>query len=328
MMPLRNEARKTDETGNEITVGRKREGRPRKTMEDTVVKYLIVDDDPACRDLIVGMLSPLGQCDVAIDGAEAVDAFRLALEDGEPYDLICLDIMMPDVDGHEALDRIRKIEAQHGIGGSDGVKVVMATALRDSKHCMRAFREGCESYVTKPIQEQELLEQVHGLLGQVQGELETASSHADEAQAQAAASAVAPRPRYLVVDDDRVCRELVKDMLSPYGDCDMAYDGREAIEAVRLALEEGQPYELICLDIMMPDCNGHDALKGIRRVENEHGLQGLDGVQVIMTTALRDSKHCMQAFREGCESYVTKPVSERELLARMRQLDLLPADEA
>lgn len=284
------------------------------------MKYLIVDDDPACRDLILGFLAPLGQCDIAVDGGEAVDAFRLALEDGEPYDLVCLDIMMPDVDGHQALDRIRQIEHDHGIRGSDGVKVVMTTALRDSKHCVQAFREGCESYVTKPIQEQELLEQVQSLLGEFQND----RLQAADRLSQAAPTKQCSRPRYLIVDDDRVCRELVKDMLLPHGDCDMAYDGKEAVEAARLALEEGQPYALICLDIMMPDCNGHDALKGIRQVEAEFGIGGLDGAKVIMTTALRDSKHCMQAFREGCESYVTKPVNEEELLAKMRQLDLLP----
>ena len=84
------------------------------------MKFLIVDDDPACREFLVAVLLPYGSCDLAFDGAEAIDAFRLALDDGEPYDLICLDIMMPGVDGHKALDGIRSIEHERGIGGLDG----------------------------------------------------------------------------------------------------------------------------------------------------------------------------------------------------------------
>jgi len=65
------------------------------------VRFLIVDDDPICRELLRSIFSHYGDCDAAFDGSEAVDAVRLAIEDAHPYDLICLDIMMPGVDGHE-----------------------------------------------------------------------------------------------------------------------------------------------------------------------------------------------------------------------------------
>jgi two-component system chemotaxis response regulator CheY len=131
--------------------------------------------------------------------------------------------------------------------------------------------------------------------------------------------------KFLIVDDDAVCRELLKDILSAHGECDLAYDGAEAIDAVRLALEDNAPYDLVCLDIMMPGTSGHDALQAIRQIEARYGVLGSDGVKIIMTTALRDPKHCIAAFREGCESYVTKPIREEQLLAMMRQLGLLRA---
>jgi two-component system chemotaxis response regulator CheY len=131
--------------------------------------------------------------------------------------------------------------------------------------------------------------------------------------------------KFLIVDDDGVCRALLQAILSPYGRCFLAYDGQEAVDAFRLALEDNEPYHLVCLDIMMPNMNGHDALKAIRALEAKHGIVGSDGAKVIMTTALRDSKHCVQSFREGCEGYVTKPVHEGELLQRMRDLGLLAA---
>lgn len=89
------------------------------------------------------------------------------------------------------------------------------------------------------------------------------------------------------------------------------------------ALSEGQPYDLICLDIMMPQMDGHDALAAIRRIEKEHGINGLDGAKVIMTTALSDSKNIIGAFRKGCEVYIVKPVKKEKLLEEMEKLGLL-----
>jgi len=276
------------------------------------VRFLVVDDDHVTRELLRTILSRYAQCDLAFDGKEGIAAVRLAIEEGRPYDLLCLDIMMPQIDGHQALKGIRQLEAEHGIHGSAGTKVIMTTALRDSKHCIRSFREGCESYCIKPVQQEELLKTVRSLLGELQ-ELPGSES--------APPDAAPPRKnRYLIVDDDRLCREFIRAALSPLGQCSLAYDGREAIDAVRLALEDGKPYDLICLDIMMPGIDGHDALKGIRQLESERGIYGSDGVKVIMTTALRESKHCVQSFREGCECYVTKPIKADELREKVREL--------
>ena len=134
--------------------------------------------------------------------------------------------------------------------------------------------------------------------------------------------------RFLIVDDDPACRVLLRTILSPYADCDLAFDGTEGIDAFRLALEDGCPYDLICLDIMMPGINGHDALKAVRKLEAEHGIYGSDGVKVIMTTALRDSKHCIRSFKEGCECYLTKPINEDELIDRMHELGVLATAES
>lgn len=273
-----------------------------------MAKYLIVDDDPAGRRLLNYFLSPYGECEQAFDGAGAIETFRKALEQGNRYDLICLDIMMPGADGHSVLRSIRQIEAEHGIFGSDGTKVIMVTALSDAKHCIQAFGEGCESYITKPVRQHRLLAEMNALLGALPGRT---------------ASGEVARPdhaRFLIVDDDRLCRELLKDILAPYGTCDFAYDGQEGIDAVRLALEEGRPYELMCLDIMMPGTNGHEALEAVRKIEMQFGIYGTDGVKVIMTTALRESKHCVMAFHEGCEVYLTKPIRQDELLTRIRDL--------
>ena len=129
--------------------------------------------------------------------------------------------------------------------------------------------------------------------------------------------------KYLIVEDDFAGRRLLQRYLSDYGQCDIAVDGKEAVEAFRQALEENEPYDLICLDIMMPNMDGRDALKAIRQIENERGIRGLDGVKVIMTTALGDSKNVVGSFREGCEAYIVKPIEKKKFLGEMEKLGLI-----
>jgi two-component system, chemotaxis family, chemotaxis protein CheY len=126
----------------------------------------------------------------------------------------------------------------------------------------------------------------------------------------------------LIVEDDFVGRKLMQKYLSDYGECDVAVDGKEAVEAFRQAIEGKSPYDLVCLDIMMPNMNGHEALNAIREIESWHGISGLDGVKVIMTTALGDSENVLGSFREGCEAYIVKPVRKDALLREIEKLGL------
>ncbi len=127
----------------------------------------------------------------------------------------------------------------------------------------------------------------------------------------------------LIVEDSFVARKLLKTYLSSCADCDIAVDGNEAVEAFSQALDEKAPYDLICLDIMMPNMDGREALKAIRQIESEHGIGGLDCVKVIMTTALGDPKNVIGSFREGCEAYIVKPVKKDKLLEEMANLGLV-----
>ena len=131
--------------------------------------------------------------------------------------------------------------------------------------------------------------------------------------------------KILVVDDDEATREMIKSFLEPYGTCDTAEDGDQCLSKVREALRDGKKYDLILLDIVMPNLDGHQALRWIREVEQDAGLMIGDGAKIIMTTMRDGSKDIMQAFKEACDSYVLKPVRKDALLKEMKKLGLVPS---
>ncbi len=126
----------------------------------------------------------------------------------------------------------------------------------------------------------------------------------------------------LIVEDDFVSRKLVQKTLESFGDVDLATNGDEALTAFKEALDEKTPYDLICLDIMLPGKDGHEVLKQVRAIESEKGIHGLDGVKVIMTTALGDQKNLFGSFREGCEAYLVKPIMKETLIKEINALGL------
>lgn len=122
------------------------------------MRILIAEDDMVSRNFLNKFLSRYGECDLVVDGLEAIDAFLVALKDEEPYSLICLDIMLPKVDGVKALKAIRDLEKQYGICREKRVKIIMTTALTGAQLVQTAFDYGCEAYAAKPIDTQKLME--------------------------------------------------------------------------------------------------------------------------------------------------------------------------
>ncbi|MFO8064424.1 MAG: response regulator [Spirochaetota bacterium] len=122
------------------------------------MRFLIVEDDFGSRRLLQSILGSYGRCDVVVDGDEAIEAFRLAWEENDPYDAVLLDIMMPRTDGQEALKNIRDTEKQIGIKEKDQVRVVMTTALEDPKNVVEAYYQGAATaYLVKPIRRDTLI---------------------------------------------------------------------------------------------------------------------------------------------------------------------------
>lgn len=122
------------------------------------MRILVAEDDLVSRNFLSKFLSKYGDCDLVVDGLETIDAFLMALKDKEPYHLICLDIMMPKVDGMNTLKAIRYLEKQYNIPLEKRVKIIMTTALAEAQMVRTAFDYGCEAYAAKPIDTKKLIE--------------------------------------------------------------------------------------------------------------------------------------------------------------------------
>jgi two-component system chemotaxis response regulator CheY len=129
--------------------------------------------------------------------------------------------------------------------------------------------------------------------------------------------------KILIAEDDLASRKFLYKFLSKYGDCDLVVDGVEAVEAFMMAWDEEAPYQLICLDIMMPNLDGLKTLKVIRDIEKQRCVAGPEQVKIIMTTALDEVEKVETAFGVGCEAFAAKPIDTEKLLDVMARLGLL-----
>jgi two-component system chemotaxis response regulator CheY len=130
--------------------------------------------------------------------------------------------------------------------------------------------------------------------------------------------------RILIAEDDLISRKFLAKFLSQYGECDVTVDGLEALDAYLLALKEKQPYDLICLDIMMPKVDGVKALKTIRDIEKQNSVNQEKRAKVIMVTALAETQYVQHSFEIGCEAYAAKPIDTEKLVEVLRKLELIP----
>jgi len=130
----------------------------------------------------------------------------------------------------------------------------------------------------------------------------------------------------LVVEDDFTSRCLLQRLLSPYGVCDVAVNGREAVEAYRQSLAVGARYDLLCLDIMMPEMDGLAVLEEVHRMQEKAGIFMFDKTRIVMTTILDDSDDVLDAFRSQCDAYLLKPIDREKLVQCLTELKLIGDD--
>lgn len=123
-----------------------------------MVRCLVVDDDELGRELIASYLEGIAECEMAENGLQAVEMFRDAFEGGNPYDLIILDIVMPEMDGHTAAREIRMIEKEWGVSINNGVSIVVLSSLNTPSDVIQAYVSArSAAHLVKPVQPDKLL---------------------------------------------------------------------------------------------------------------------------------------------------------------------------
>jgi CheY-like chemotaxis protein len=273
------------------------EAAPRRRGPESAViegtRVLVVDDNATNRFILEEMLGNWGMVPAAVAGVrEALDALHQAQDRGEPFSLVISDVHMPDRDGFALVDEIRKAPS---IGST---VIMMLTSGDHPGDIAQCERMGVAAYLLKPVKQSELFDAVMIALGV------TAAEDESEPGAQAPPSRGRPL-KVLLAEDSLVNQKLAIGVLKRGGhSVTVANNGKEALAAL-----EVEPFDLVIMDVQMPELDGLDATKAIRARERREGGH----VPIIAMTA-----HAMKGDRERCleagmDHYISKPIRAKRL---------------
>lgn len=121
----------------------------------------------------------------------------------------------------------------------------------------------------------------------------------------------------LIVEDDLVCRKVLQKLLAGYGTVEAVACGSDALIAVTQARAAGKPFQLVCLDIDMPDMTGHQVLVQLRREEDERKSPADQRLRVLMTSGHSQPENVVASFHNRCDGFLVKPVNAHKLAERL-----------
>ena len=262
------------------------------------VDALIADDDPILLDTAADTLESLGiKAERAHNGAEALEMIRRRHEDGKDYDVVILDWKMPDMDGIEATRRIRaEVDAP--------IPVLLTSAYDWSDIEDEAKGAGANGFIGKPLFRSRLYEKINELFGTEVRATEPEDNYSDLAGM-----------NILVAEDNDINWEIISAMLGMFGiTSERAENGRICVEKMKAA-EEGS-YALIFMDIQMPEMNGLDATRNIRKLENKWAAT----IPIIAMTADAFSENVAECMAAGMNGHIAKPVDMKLVIKEIRRI--------
>ncbi len=262
------------------------------------VDALIADDDPILLDTAVDTLESLGiSADRAATGMEALEMARRRHESGRDYSVIILDWKMPDMNGIETMKRIRaEVSAQ--------IPILLTSAYDWSDVEDAAKEAGVNGFISKPLFRSRLYEKINGLLGKEIKALEPEDDYSDLAGM-----------NILIAEDNDINWEIISTMLEMYGiSSERAENGRICTEKMAKA-EEGR-YDLVFMDIQMPEMNGLDAAQHIRRLDNKWAAS----IPIIAMTADAFSENVAECLNAGMNGHIAKPIDLKLIIKEIRRI--------
>ncbi|MCP3872872.1 MAG: response regulator [Desulfobacteraceae bacterium] len=217
------------------------------------MKFLVVDDDFVSRSKMEAIVENLGEYKSAESGKVAITLFQTSLNNNKPFDIITLDIDMPDMNGTKVLLKIREIENSHNIAEENQVKILMVTSHSDKKHLVKCLESGCNDYIVKPFDIKTVRKKIENPT------LESGRYKSKEFMEHVSVKEIEEKPdkiKTLIVDDDFISRSKMEAIMEGYGECVAAENGKEAIGLFQTSLKSNKPFDIIFLDITMPDMDG------------------------------------------------------------------------
>jgi CheY-like chemotaxis protein len=278
-------------------------------------RVLVVDDHPANLDILGHLLRRQGMIVSLLGKATDVEAtIRSASEGGNPFEIVIIDIQMPVMDGYETARRIRRLEGE-------GSQIPLLAFSSSTEGMHRRFQEaGFNGYLRKPVRRKTMIEVLERMLGEgsQDGGKEASEGLITE---QSVSHNLKQEVRILLVEDNLDNQLLMKRILTKGGyNIEIAENGREAVEAYRQAPRR---YDLILMDIQMPEMDGYEATEAIRDLEgkeqsSEAGVE-LKSLPIVALTAHAMVTEREQCLRRGMTDYMTKPVKREKLFEMIRR---------
>ena len=271
-------------------------------------KALVVDDDPVSSALVLEFLEGFSfTAHQAASGKAALNMLAEA-DDGEPYDLVVMDWMMPGMDGMATARAIRRSEAV-----SNKPALIMMSSFSREDVVRRAEREGAAAFLLKPINQSLLFDAVSDVF--------TKAAQGGAASSAEAPTAAGTNPlsgkRILLVEDNAVNRQVAVETLEHWElAVTVAENGEQA-----LAVLAGESFDAVLMDVQMPVMDG---LEATRRIRLDQGLSGLPVIALTAHAAKEDREACLEA---GMDDYVSKPIDADTLYAALHHW-LAPENDA
>ena len=296
----------------------KKEAKRFTTVSLSGKNVLIVDDNHANLNILTHILKSVSMRVVSLSrGEDAVPTLERALGSEAPFDLCILDIQMPQMSGYDVAKKIRSFksttDAQQSSIRNLPLMALSSLMEEDAKKCEEA---GFDGFLNKPIRRKKLFRMVERILGIGDEKLQAkpTTSRTPIATQFSVSEALKHSVRILLAEDNPVNQKLAKIMLSKAGyQVEVANNGKEALEKYTASPED---FDLIFMDIQMPEMDGIKATMAIRKWESDNSQLEAHSLPIVAMTA-----HAMKGDRESCleagmDDYITKPI-RRELVFQM-----------
>ena len=272
--------------------------RQRDDMMLDPIDVLIVDDNEILLQTAADTLASLGATvETAQSGAEALGMIEHRHLSGRDYGVVIVDWKMPEMDGIEAVRRIRsEVDTK--------IPILLISAYDWSDIEDKAREAGANGFVSKPLFRSTLYDKINDLLGKESSSQEPEDDYSD-----------LQGLHILVAEDNDINWEIISAMLAMFGiSTDRAENGRVCVDMMRTAAEGS--YELIFMDVQMPEMNGLDATRAIRRLENNWAAS----IPIVAMTADAFSENVTECLNAGMNGHIAKPVDIKLVIKEIRRI--------